>query len=66
LNGVLSRAARWGQVIGGYPVSTLLRPRTLAATIYEELESRPDPIINDRLAHPLNCVPANNSYSCTA
>jgi hypothetical protein len=53
-------------VIGGYPVSTLLRPRTLAATIYEELESRPDPVIYDRLAHPLNCVLANNSYSCTA
>jgi hypothetical protein len=50
----------------GYPASMPLRPRELAATIYEALEIGPDTVVYDRLARPLNCAPANQSRSCTA
>jgi|HubBroStandDraft_6_1064221.scaffolds.fasta_scaffold151478_2 hypothetical protein len=50
---------RGGQVIGssdasgGYPASTPLGPRNLAATIYEALGVRPDTLVRDRLGRPL-------------
>ena len=50
---------RGGQVIGssdasgGYPASTPLSPRNLAATIYEALGIRADTLVRDRLGRPL-------------
>jgi hypothetical protein len=39
--------------IGGFPASTPLGPRELAATIYQALGIRPDTIVHDRLGRPL-------------